>query len=153
MREDYKNLYGNQKVTTEGDVEGKTITHLGTHLGFVDEIALHLADKCYYSLRFKKIKEIKKYIPSRERVNVSFDIDSETWDDNNRKETMVDVFKDRPVIISKCNHYASFTIELKDTDKYLRERALNKLTDKEKQLLGLDTNNLTFQNLRDWCVI
>ena len=137
MREDYKDLFGNWEVTTEGDVEGKTTKQLGTYLGFVDVIALHLADKCHYSLRFKKIKEIGNYKPSRESVSVSFDTESGTWEDKKYEEIMTDVFKDRPVVIKKGDFYASFNIQLKDNEKYLREKALSKLTQEDKRILGL----------------
>lgn len=40
------------KVTTEDDEEGRTTRELGTFHGHVAEIALHLANKCFYSLRF-----------------------------------------------------------------------------------------------------
>jgi len=33
MKEEYKNTYGRWRVTTEGDVEGRSTTDLGTHLG------------------------------------------------------------------------------------------------------------------------
>ena len=52
LPEDYQNLYGLWKVTTEGDEEGRTTKSLGIYEGWVDEIALYLSDKCYYSLTF-----------------------------------------------------------------------------------------------------
>lgn len=45
MRQEYSN-YGTFKVTTEGDCEGKSVRHLGTFTGYIDEIAFALADKC-----------------------------------------------------------------------------------------------------------
>lgn len=55
MRQEYSN-YGTFEVTTEGDCEGRSVRHLGTFTGYIDEIAFALADKCYYSLRFSLLK-------------------------------------------------------------------------------------------------
>lgn len=55
--------YGYWAVNTEGDVEGRTIRNFGIYLGYVDEIAFHLADKCYYSLNFRQVKECDAYTP------------------------------------------------------------------------------------------
>lgn len=141
MNNDYTNLYGTWEVTTEGDVEGRTTKHLGTHTGWVDEIALYLGNKCYYSLCFKRVEQIKTYNPTVKSVNVCFDIDSKTWNLNSseRKKQMSIVFKDRPVIIEESNFYASFTITSKTVsdDDIKRQKALNKLNDEEKKLLGL----------------
>lgn len=73
--------YGIWKVTTEGDCEGRSTSHLGTFEGFIDEIALALADKCCYSLTFKWIdpKEIDMS-PKKDEVHIQLDIDSGTWD-------------------------------------------------------------------------
>ena len=38
MKKEYRELYGTWSVTTEGDVEGKSTTNLGTYTGYVDEI-------------------------------------------------------------------------------------------------------------------
>ena len=57
VAEKYKDIYGYWIVTTEGDCEGRTTKTLGTFKGYIDDIALSLANKCYYSLCFTKIKE------------------------------------------------------------------------------------------------
>lgn len=136
----YKNTYGLWKVTTEGDVEGRSTTQLGTHEGYIDEIALHLADKQYYSLKFEQIEPIEKYEPKRKKVNVQLAIDSGTWNSSNDQlvAEMTKFFADRPVHIEHCNYFASFTIT---TEKDIRaedvRRAKAKLTDYELELLGL----------------
>lgn len=136
----YKSSYGRWNVTTEGDVEGRTTIQLGTHEGHIDEIALHLAKKCYYSLTFKLVEPITTFEPAKKKVNVQLDIESGTWDMKSEElvDKMKELFADRPVHVEPCNYYASFTIA---TEKNIREEdkkaALNKLSDYEKELLGL----------------
>ena len=138
----YLNPYGTWIVTTEGDVEGRTIRHLGTFTGFVDEIALHLADKCSYSLRFQKTETVKEYKPKADSVHISFDIDSGTWDMNpkERMEVMKDMFRSRPVQIKEGRYYASFVISgvMTEEDKMniQREKILSKLSKEEREILG-----------------
>lgn len=52
---------------TEGDCEGKSTRTLGTYKGWLDEIALHLADKTYYSLTFTKLNNVdmENYTPKK----------------------------------------------------------------------------------------
>jgi hypothetical protein len=135
-----KNTYGLWSVTTENDEEGRTVKNLGTFKGHIDEIALHLADKCYYSLCFKQVEEIKEYIPKRKSVSVMFGIDSGTWkmSSDERVNHFKEIFKDRNVKISDSNYYASFTISTnEETLEDKKRNALNKLTPEEKLLLGL----------------
>lgn len=137
MKEKYKDIYGTWVVTTEGDVEGKSRENLGTFTGYVDEIALHLADKCFYSLTFKKVEPITEYVPKRNEVNVQFDIDSGTWDKMDLAE-ISDVFKNRPVQIIHSDYFAAFKIiSHHNIEKDLKQKALNKLTDEEKKALDL----------------
>jgi len=142
MNNAYKNIYGTWEVTTEGDCEGYSIRRLGTFRGFVDEIALHLANKAYYKLRFK-LAEIHNnpFSPTADKISVSFDIDSETWDtvktDAGLQE-IKEVFKDRPVTIEESNSFASFVIKSKNSDEIKRKNALSKLTDDDIKILGLE---------------
>jgi hypothetical protein len=108
-------VYGTWEVTTEGDCEGRTTARLGTHTGFIDEIALTLGAKAYYKLRFKLLADKPIADPKPilvESVSVSLFIDSGTWDMSQaeRAETMRKVFKDRPVVIEESPYYASFVI-------------------------------------------
>jgi hypothetical protein len=68
-----------------------------------------------------------------------FDINSNTWDMSNDKLIfeMKDLFKNRNVNILPSSYYASFTIESKNFEEYEKEKALKKLTEREKELLGL----------------
>jgi len=136
----YKSTYGLWEVTTEGDVEGRSTNHLGTHKGHIDEIALHLANQNYYSLTFKLVEAIETYEPTKKEVNVQLDIESGTWDwkGDELVREMKKFFTDRPIHIEDCNYFASFKIA---TEKNIREEdkknALGKLSDYEKELLGL----------------
>lgn len=44
------------RVTTEGDCEGRSIRDLGTHEGYLDEIAKNLSSLAYYALRFQRMR-------------------------------------------------------------------------------------------------
>lgn len=114
--EKYQNTYGTWRVTTEGDVEGRSTRQLGTFEGHLDEIAKVLADKACYSLNFKSVApviQLPKPKRELEKVSVQFDIDSKTWDMGmeKRAEIMASVLKDRPVTVKKGQYYASFVIK------------------------------------------
>ena len=137
--------FGYWSVTTEGDVEGRTTKNLGTFHGYIDEIAFHLADKCYYGLQFKALlpdEMSPKYLPTKSKVTVSLDISSGTWDLKNedRKNYFKELLQDRPnVIVKDGASYASVDIELTNSSKVdlLKRTALSKLSDEEKMALGL----------------
>ncbi len=52
------------EVTTEGDEEGRSTVKLGTFYGHIAEIALHLANRCFYSLNFNSCGKLS---PTGER--------------------------------------------------------------------------------------
>ena len=140
-RKEYTN-YGTFEVTTEGDCEGRSIRNLGIHTGYIDEIAFALADKCYYTLKFQLVEPPTPLdlIPKKDTVRISLGIDSEVWDLNvvDAKEYFKNFFADRDVeVISACG-YGSCTISNhKETIEEKREKVLQKLSDEEKQILGL----------------
>lgn len=114
--EKYQNTYGTWRVTTEGDVEGRSTRQLGTYEGHIDEVARALSDKAYYSLNFKKVDPVIELpVPKRklEKVSVQLDIDSKTWNMcvDKRAEVMATILKDRPVTVKKGQYYASFIIK------------------------------------------
>lgn len=136
----YDSTYGLWEVTTEGDVEGRSTRNLGTHKGHVDEIALHLAKECFYSLHFKLVEPIETFTPAKKEVNVMFDIGTGTWnyDKDGLVRKMKEFFADRPVHIKHCNYYASFTITTeKDIRAEDRRKAIEKLSEYERELLGV----------------
>lgn len=114
LREDYKNTYGVWEVTTEGDCEGRSTKNLGKFIGHIDDIALFLANQCYYSLRFSRTEEAQaiKLTDQKNEVAVSLDVNSKTWNMKpvDRIATMKELFKERPVEIKHSNFYASFVI-------------------------------------------
>lgn len=80
LAESYKKAYGFWEVTTEGDCEGRSVSRLGIYEGYIDKIALALADRCYYSLCFRPIDpRALDLTPKRKSVEISFDIGSNTW--------------------------------------------------------------------------
>lgn len=135
--------FGTWEVITEGDAEGRSIRNLGTFTGHIDEIALHLADKCYYSLIFKQVELVKEYIPKSNNVNIVIDENNNFVDFNNNESRLKEIFKDRNVSITDGNYYKS--ILLTSTDEKLQEKIneakkqkiLDKLSDEEKEILGL----------------
>lgn len=114
----YRSTYGTWKVTTEGDCEGKTTIQLGTFTGHIDDLARKLTHGPGYSFHFEAIEPKEKEDPlaaNRDRVSISLDIDSKTWDMNHseRVNVMKELFKDRPVEITDSNYYASFVLIFK----------------------------------------
>lgn len=141
-RVEYK-AYGSWHVTTEGDCEGRTTTDLGVHVGYIDDIAFALGSKAYYTLNFEQAKQLPEpaKTPPVNSVNISLNIDSGTWEmtGDQRAAYFQNLFRGRNVHIFPGSYYAS-VILVKDPEKEkqkLRTRALNKLTDEEKELLGL----------------
>lgn len=109
----YTNAYGLWHVTTEGDVEGRSITDLGVHEGYLDEIASDLAYKCYYSLQFSL--ENPNRIPRGTNINsvsIALDIESGTWDMKGpqRVKFVSELLKDRKVTVTESNYYASVVL-------------------------------------------
>lgn len=142
-KQDYSSPYGFWKVTTEGDCEGRSTRQLGIHAGFIDDIALALADQCCYSLTFTKVDPyyLKHMPPKANKVDVTLDIDSGTWnmDKAQRVAFMEQMLKGRNVRVSEGKSYASVTISTnRKTQEELRQEILAKLTDEEKAILGLE---------------
>lgn len=143
--------YGMWSVTTEGDEEGRTVRHLGSFLGQFDDIALHLADKAYYGLRFEyNSAEVVKLKPTKSEVQVSLGISTGTWDVVGQDR--VKLFSSwlqfngrKQVSVSEGQFYACVNLQGAKTpeemkkmqDNLKREAALNKLTAEDKKLLGL----------------
>lgn len=119
------NNYGIWQVTTEGDCEGKSITDLGIHEGYIDDIAFKLGSKVYYSLCFKLINKIKKEILKPvNKVNIHLDINSGTWDLHGeaRLNYFRNLLKNRDIKISECPfksslYYGCVTLEKNNESK------------------------------------
>lgn len=117
LAESYKKAYGFWEVTTEGDCEGRSVSRLGIYEGYIDEIALALADRCYYSLCFRPIDpRALDLTPKRKSVEISFDIGSNTWDMDNEGivAAFKEVLKDRPVYVHKGRLFSSVNISTEE---------------------------------------
>lgn len=123
--------YGTWEVTTEGDVEGRSVRSLGVHEGYLDEIALNLAVQAYYGLRFIVVKDPKQNNRSitKNEVEVSLDISSGTWDLNktNRVQYFKDLLRGRPIFVEEGTYYASVKLTTEKQTK--QEEIINKLED------------------------
>lgn len=120
--------YGTWRVSTEADVEGRSMKNLGDFTGHIDEIALHLADQCYYTLWFERIEPITTFVPKETSVSISIKGVS------TRSGGLI--FKHRPVSV---NFKSNSVLEIvsKNPEEIIRERALAKLTAEERKALGL----------------
>ena len=138
-------------VTTEGDCEGRTVKQLGTFIGHFDDVALHLADQAYYGLRMKYTTQKEQTLrKTGSEVEVSFDIETGTWDIGTypRAEIVRIWLKNNDrteVAVKEGKYYACVKLlgartsaeRKKLADAIDREKLLNKLTDREKELLGV----------------
>lgn len=137
----YENAYGIWQVTTD---EGQNVKHLGVFEGYLDDIAFALADRCQFSLQFRKISPQKiddTVIPTSSTVNVSLDIDSETWDLNSAElvSRFNELLQDRNVSVASGNTFASVLLSTtRETIQEKRAKVLNKLSEEEKEILGLN---------------
>ena len=116
----YQNPFGCWKVTTQGDEEGRTTRQLGTHEGYIDEIAHELADKANYNLVFVAVPKLgtpKTIVPRRKEVMVQLDIDSKTWnmDEKQRVEFFKKLLAGRPVEIEPSTYYGCVKLSFKNT--------------------------------------
>lgn len=149
MSNKVKNIpaYGIWTVTTEGDCEGRSVSNLGTYEGYIDEIALNLAGRALYGLRFEPAKQIEKEARPGTSVQVSLGYESGTWD--LKGQSLVEYFKKmlagRNVSVTKGQSYACVKITDGDSpeeqerraNELKRKQALAKLSAEERKLLGL----------------
>lgn len=153
MSNKVKNLpaYGIWTVTTEGDCEGRSVRNLGTYEGYIDEIALNLAGRAYYGLRFEPAKQIEKEAKPGTSVQISLGIDTGTWDlkGPDRVAYFKKMLAGRNVSVSEGTYYACVKITDGDSpeeqerraNELKREQALAKLSAEERKLLGLGNDN------------
>ena len=137
MADNKLNVFGTWEVTTENDVEGRTMKNLGIYTGFVDEIALHLAQRCYYSLHFHKIdtEPSENLVPKKTSVDIKFSTETQR---DYTLDNIKNIFEGRPVTIEESNHYRSFRVVSNNPDEIRIKNALSKLTNDEIELLGLN---------------
>lgn len=143
----YSNPQAFWKVTTEGDCEGRSTRDLGTHFGFIDDIAFALADRCYYSLCFKLVEPFDLNVPKANKVNITLDIDSGTWDMSAKtRQAFVEKLLDgRDTAVEEGQYYASVQLVMGKSElqrkareeEMLRQQALAKLSPEERKALGI----------------
>ena len=118
---DYTKPYGTWEVSTDGDCEGKSTRELGTHTGYLDDIAFALADKAMYGLNFKKVNKLNLKKQTRKSVHIQLDIESGTWkNEDDRLDFARKMLEGRPVVVTPSNYYASFVIGAADFSRGYR---------------------------------
>lgn len=123
------------RVTTEGDIEGRTIVDFGYFRGNIIDIAKKLAGAASWKLSFQEFSVGDKY-PNTSRVPLEFHISVNGMN----KASLLSTLKQEGYIeASQSNLYESvkITIDKDEVNKLKREMALSKLSDEEKELLGL----------------
>lgn len=131
-------VYGLWQVSTEGDCEGRSTKSLGVWEGFIDDIALHLADKVMYNLWITPLN-INKVTekPMARRVDVYMN-DIAHIDAKERLDIATKAFANRNVRISRSDYYGAFVINNNTSEEeILRASALAKLTTAERRVLGI----------------
>jgi hypothetical protein len=103
------------KVTTEGDVEGRSTDQLGTHYGHVVEIAMSLPRGGCYSLRFEKAKEPQQaFIPDQyQAVRTEANIQLEPISYKGGEKEIAKWLDCDEVEVKPCNYYGAYTLKLK----------------------------------------
>lgn len=136
------------QVTTEGDCEGRTMKDLGYYEGNPVDIAFVLADKAMYSLTFSEVvativtpDELDR--TRSEEVSITFAMDSKYSNVEDIAHFIKWLFiEHRPVHVAEMRAFNSVRLKKGVPDKsnaldLARERALSKLSQEEKVLLGL----------------
>jgi hypothetical protein len=136
----YSNPFGMWKVTTEGDVEGKTTRDLGTHEGNLDDIAFMLGGKVGYTLEFRRVYPEKQLgeTPPVSKVHVSLaDAGLASLPPAERAKYFSDMLIDRPCIVSEGQYYDSVVLTMPEERRKAAElqKALSKLEDSEIEVL------------------
>ena len=123
------------EVTTEADCEGRSTKSLGVFEGHIDDIAFHLADKVYSSLKFSKvdIKQINIPIPKADRVTISLENPTSF-------EKYTEIFKDQNVFLKKGFIFDGVTLFLNNPVKEKEVQAKKALDLLRKN--GYDINDI-----------
>ncbi len=112
--------FGLWKVTTEGDIEGKSIRDLGIHEGYLADIAFALAGQSCYTLQFAPMNPDRNSASKKckkQSVSVSMNIDSNTWNmapTERVKWFRQNVVNDPNVVIEPGSYHASVVLRRKD---------------------------------------
>lgn len=119
---DYRILdHGTWHVTTEGDVEGRSVNDLGIHTGSIIDIARKLSPYCYYTLRFNRgdiTQRGKAVPPPLSGVHISLDIPTFMFEfsPKERREVMQKLFEENkldPRLVQPGTYSGSVYIKFK----------------------------------------
>ena len=140
----WENSYGYWQVTTEGDCEGRSTRTLGVFKGHYHDIAMALADKSCYSLRFKRIPEEQMELPkiqTRDKVQITFE-DSIRVEHNVMIPSVQKAIGVCDIVVGPGMWDGHVTLSRKETEEMKRAKAMMKLkatlTPEEIKILGLE---------------
>ncbi|WP_297634545.1 hypothetical protein [uncultured Clostridium sp.] len=115
FEEGFRSVYGRWEVSTYGNFEGSTIEKLGIYEGYIDDIALALADKAVITLKFKPApKELEvEYMHKAKKVRVSLPEDVYVGDKSTTEfnDLVKRLFTYRKDVKVKATNIHSFEIE------------------------------------------
>lgn len=120
-------------VTTEADCEGRTIKDFGYFKGNLIEIAKRLSGNQYYSLSFREFK-LADYPSFKTVPEVHINVNMLEKSDLTRQ------LKSEGYDVVDSNYYkcVKLSIPHDEVKEMKRQAALSKLTDEERELLGLE---------------
>lgn len=95
-------------MTTEGDCEGRSVNRLGIFQGNLDDIAKALADKCYYALEFRKLRNFE--IPSQKPKRISVEVRISGVETHKQQTVLLDLLRGRPVAVGPGEIYQCLKI-------------------------------------------
>ena len=130
-------------VSTEGDCEGRTVHNLGTHEGFLDDVALGLATEAYYALDLAPVEpDTRRLVDSGSSVHVRLPISTGTWGDHpHRLSYFRELLAGRPVEVEESIYFACVRLRRAESAEASlarrRAAALAKLSPEEIALLGI----------------
>lgn len=116
----------------QGD-EGERLVDIGTHYGYVDEIALALADRQGWSLRFERVEPLDM-TPKRKSVVIEIDgVRQEVYGKTGEVNAYKQIFNGRPVEVRAADLYAGVEVSTQaKTVNEIRAMAFAKLTPEER---------------------
>lgn len=130
------------KVTTQGDVEGRTTKDLGVHYGYLDDIAFALAPECYYDLKFTPVDPYARSSQAPTASSVSIRLESTDWSTERRFQAMQDLLQGRDVDLKLDPGGDTAKLTKKASEEELalakREAAKNRLQKKLENLLSAE---------------
>lgn len=122
-------------VTTEGDVEGRSTTTIGTFQGSLVELAKQLAGHESYKLCFREIKATAlPAFKGANRKEVHIEVD------DMKKEEVIRMARLEGLTVDPSNFYNGVVLKWTQSEQEAMEKkaALSKLSDRERKLLNLE---------------